>query len=490
MEKESMSDLLQLSPEAMRRLGYRVVDQLVDHFMTLPDMPVTRTATRTSLETQLREPLPQQGVDVHAALDLLDAHVWNTMMHLDHPRFFGFVPGPSNFVGAMADALVAGLNPFAGTWLEASGCAEIELVTIDWLCRLAGLPTGARGHFVSGGSAANLTALAVARHARLDDRAEDAVLYCSDQTHSSVDRALHVLGFRRSQVRRLPTDQNFRVRLPALQEAVNQDRSAGLRPFCVVANVGTTNTGAVDPLGALADFCGAEELWLHADGAYGAAALFSTDARAALAGIDRVDSLALDPHKWLFQPYEIGCVLVRDGRLLRKTFDMTAEYLEVANQAGEEVNFFAEGMQLTRSFRALKLWLSLKTFGADAFGRAIDHGIELAELAARRLAEVPGWEIAAPAQLAIVAFRYAPAGLADEVADAINRDLVDASIRDGFAFISSTTLHGHIYLRLCTINPRTTADDVRELVRRLETWRQSATRDLRRPSERKHLIPL
>src|SRR5262249_42264551 len=208
-----------------------------------------------------------------------------------------------------------------------SGTAQIELITIDWLRELCGLPAEAGGLFVSGGSMANLTALAAARHVKLDDRIVDAVVYCSDQTHSCVERALCVLGFNREQLVRIVCDNEFRLPMAALQEAIARDRDRGKRPFCVVANAGAINTGAIDPLNQLADLCLEERLWLHVDGAYGAAAVLSPRGRSLLAGIERVDSLALDPHKWLFQPFEIGCVLLRDRGLLKKTFRILPEFL-------------------------------------------------------------------------------------------------------------------------------------------------------------------
>ena len=291
---------LQLSPEEMRAIGYRVIDQLVDHFAELPDKSVTRIASRAEMESRLREPLPEDGMDAHAALEQLHRDVWSHIMHLDHPRFFAFVPSPSNFISAMADALVAGMNPFGGTWMEASGPTQIELVTIDWLRQLVGFPETAGGNFVTGGSAANLTALAVARHVKLGEQFEDGMLYFSDQTHSSVERGLKLMGFNAQQMCKMPANAHFRLSVEALRQTIQQDRVAGKRPFCVVANAGTTNTGAVDPLPVLAALCAEENLWLHVDGAYGGAAVLTAQGRKTLVGLELADSLAFDPHKWGF----------------------------------------------------------------------------------------------------------------------------------------------------------------------------------------------
>jgi aromatic-L-amino-acid decarboxylase len=459
---------LELSPEEMRDLGYRVVDMLVEHFGQLPAKPATRRATRRELEAQLREVLPENGTDVADLLAQLEHDVFGSMMHLDHPRFFAFVPGPGNFVSAMADALASGFNVFAGTWLEGSGPAQIELVTVDWLREACGLPDSAGGLFVSGGSMANITALAVARHVKLREGSDRAIVYCSDQTHSSIERGLALLGFRQRQLRKIESDEGFRIDLSALQRAVDLDRKQGLLPFCVVANAGTTNSGAVDPLPALASYCHREELWFHVDGAYGAPAILCERGRHLLAGIELADSLALDPHKWLFQPYEIGCVLVRDAGWLRRAFHILPEYLVDIEGREGEINFCDYGIQLTRGFRALKLWLSLKVFGAAAFRGALNRGFELAERAETVVRRLPHWQVVTSAQLGIVTFRYAPPGVASHQLDGLNRALIEAMTADGFGMISSTALKQQTVLRMCTINPRTMDADIDEFFDKLD----------------------
>jgi glutamate/tyrosine decarboxylase-like PLP-dependent enzyme len=311
---------------------------------------------------------------------------------------------------------------------------------------------------------ANLTALAVARRVRLADGVAGAVCYASDQTHSSVDRALRLLGFGPEQVRRLPSDEAFRLPVAALRRAVEEDHAAGRRPFCVIASAGTTNTGAVDPLPELADLCEAGGLWLHVDGAYGAAAALAPAGRARLGGLGRAHSVALDPHKWLFQPYDTGCVLVREARWLPETFRILPEYLQDIQGGAGEVNFCDLGLELTRRFRALRLWMSLQVFGVDAFRAAVTRGLALAERAEALLRERPGWEVVTPAQLGVVTFRRAPAGVEPAAADRLVEHLVQAVIGDGFAMLSSTAL----VLRLCTINPRTTATDLEATIERLE----------------------
>jgi glutamate/tyrosine decarboxylase-like PLP-dependent enzyme len=466
-----LDNQLQLTREEMRDLGYRIVDRIVEHFDALASKPVMRVSPRTELESKLREPLPEQPTDINSLLDQLQRDVWSNIGHVQHPRFFAFIPSPSNFVSVMADALAAGFNPFAGNWLEGSGTSQIELVTIDWLREMCGLPETAGGLFVSGGSMANLTALATARRAKLANRSENAVVYFSDQTHNSVEKALRILGFAREQIRKLPSGDDYRLQVESLRQAVAEDRAVGRQPFCVIANAGTTNTGAVDPLNDLADFCAGQSLWLHVDGAYGAAAVLCDRGKKLLAGIERAESLSLDPHKWLFQPFEIGCVLVRDARLLKKTFHTMAEYLEDTKRAeDEEINYYDYGVQLTRSFRALKLWLSLKTFGAAAFRAAINRGFELAEFAENILRQSERWQIVSPATFGIVTFRFVAEGCSESEINEIHRRMVEAMTEDGFAFANSTSLRGRTVMRFCTINPRTTEEDIRATIEQLEQF--------------------
>ena len=460
--------MMKLAHEEMRKFGYRVIDLLIEHFETLPDKSATRNLRRGELEARFREPMPQTGNLPEKVLTELQQKMWDAFMHPDHPRFFAFIPTPSNFVSVMADALASGLTIFAGTWLEASGPAEIELVTIDWLRQASGFPVTAGGLFVSGGSVANITSLAVARHVRLDDQMQGAVIYCSNQTHSSVERGLRILGFQPDQLRKLNCDENFRLDLSELKLAVHADRGAGKIPFCVVANAGTTNSGAIDPLPELSQFCKTENLWLHVDGSFGAAAVFSDRGKQLLKGLGEVDSLALDPHKWLFQPYEIGCVLVRDRNWLKQTFHILPEYMKDVAATEEEINFCDYGIQLTRTCRALKLWMSLKVFGSNAFAAAIDHGFEMGEFAGSVISQMKDWEIITPPQLAIINFRFAPEGIPIQDVNDLNYQISQQMLRDGYAMIVTTQIKGKIVLRFCLINPHTTQSDVRETLNRLD----------------------
>jgi aromatic-L-amino-acid decarboxylase len=454
---------LELSTAEMQQLGYRVVDLLVQHFAGMRDGPVGAKGEPDRLMARFSGGPSEGPTDPHELLAQLQKDVFPNNLHVDHPRFFAFVPGPGNFVSTMADALASGFNVFNGTWLGGSAAAAIELTVIDWFRRFCGFPETAGGLFVSGGSVANLTALHAARRLKLGDQIQGAAIYFSDQTHYSIERALCVIGFAPEQCRKIPSNDRFQLPLESLRTAIRSDQSAGLRPFCVVANAGTTNTGAVDPLSELADLCAQENLWLHADGAYGAAAVICDRGREKLAGLDRVDSLSLDPHKWLFQPFECGCVLVRDAAHLKSAFQLMPEYMRDVHRNTAETNPADYGIQLTRGFRALKVWLSMNTFGLAAFRDAITRGFELAEFAEQELRARRDCEILSPAEMGIVAFRF---GKEDE----LQTKLVDQMLRDGFAFLTSTTLKGKIALRLCTINPRTTEEDIVQTIDRLEKF--------------------
>jgi glutamate/tyrosine decarboxylase-like PLP-dependent enzyme len=477
---------LELSPSQMRAMGYRAVDLIVDHLAKLRDSRVSVQRPRAELDARFGSEFAEDPLPAADVLRTVEHDILASITQVDHPRFYAFVPGPGSFVGAMADALAAGFNVFAGHWLAASGPGAVELQTIDWLRRVCGLPEGAGGLFVSGGSMASLTALATARRVTLGGPDPAAVVYLSDQTHNSLAKGLRVLGFVETQLRTVPTDAGLRLDTAALGDAVARDRAAGRRPFCVVANAGTTNTGAVDPLDRIADLCRDEGLWMHVDGAYGAAAALTARGRETLRGLDRADSITLDPHKWLFQPFEIGCVLVRDLRHLHQTFAVHPEdhasYLEdVTRIAEREVVFYEHGVQLTRAFRALKLWMSLRVFGVRAFREAIERGIALAEEAEAVLRADPRWEVVTPAQLSVVTFAPRRPDLSLAECNTLVQGAVESLIADGYAMVTSTQVHGRVVLRFCLIHPGARLDEVRQTASRLATYVTGVTPAARPP---------
>jgi aromatic-L-amino-acid/L-tryptophan decarboxylase len=466
---------LQLPRQEMQALGERALEMVIRHFETNRDNPTATTISREEAMRRLHTPLPESPTPPEELLDLLAREVFPNAFHADHPRFYAFVPSPANFVSVVADFLMSGHNIFAGHWLASSAASQIELTVVDWLREACGLPATGGGIMVSGGSMANLSAIVAARETRLGGHDSQAVVYCSDQTHSSLFKGLRILGFNATQRRVVPTDGEYRLSVAALEQAIADDRAAGRTPFCVVANAGTTNTGAVDPLHDIADLCAREGLWLHVDGAYGAAAVLTPRGKARLAGIERADSITLDPHKWLFQPYELGCLLVRDANTLTHAFRIDdgdhADYLaDVSRHIQEDVNFYDRGVQLTRGFNALKLWLSLRTYGAAEFRRGIDVGFDMAEAAERVLASDARWEVVTPATLGIVTFRWRDDRLDYAQLDAVVGKVADSMRADGYALVMSTMLKGRPAFRLCPIHPATNAAEIRETIRRLAAF--------------------
>jgi glutamate/tyrosine decarboxylase-like PLP-dependent enzyme len=348
----------------------------------------------------------------------------------------------------------------------------VELVVLDWFKGMLGLPDTAAGLLVSGGSVASLTALAVARRAVLKDETRNARVYLSDQTHASIDRGLRILGISPAQIRRIATDADFRLPTAELERQIRRDLQAGLRPFAVVANAGTTNTGAVDPLPAIAEIARAHSLWFHVDAAYGGFAALTERGRRSLGGIEQADSLALDPHKWFYCPFEAGCVLVRNGGLMRETFRILPEYMADVARQDREVNFCDYGLQLTRSFRALKVWMALKTYGARRFRHIIDRCLDLTEYAARWFECSPRIELVTRPQLGIFTFRYVPQRLpaidTQAYLNHLNERLVAKITASGKLMLSSTRLGSQTVLRLCVLNPRTRKEDIQEALLLIE----------------------
>lgn len=452
--------------DELRAAAAAVTELSLDEFLNLPQAPLGQAESRAAMERLLREPPPEEGADFLDVLRALRERVMPYYLRPHHPRFLAFVPTAPTYVSMLGDGLCAALNVFAGVWKEAAGPAAVELLVLDWFKTLMGYPATAQGVLTSGGSEANLLALTVARE-RLDFAARpDAVLYASDQRHWSIDRAAKVIGLRPDQVRSLAAGADYRLRPETLAAAVADDRRAGRRPWAVVASAGATSTGAVDPLEPLAALCAREALWLHADAAYGWPAVLSDAGRAEMRGLERADSVTLDPHKWLAQTFEAGCLLVRDGVLLERTFALRPDYMQDVEPGEGEVNFADRGISLTRRFRALKIWLSLKVLGVAWFRELVDHCRSLAALAQALLERDGSFEVLSPRRLSVVCFRCVPTGAPREAAalDALNRAVCEDLMQTGRAFLSTTRLGGRMALRLCFVNWRTTAADVEEIV--------------------------
>lgn len=463
LKKQSLT----LSKEEMQASGQQVLDMVIEHFLEVSDKPVAQETDTKMLDQWLKEPIPKKGEPFEDVLSELKKNALDSMTHLNHQRCFAFVPSPGNYISALADFISSSYNILAGAWVGPSGVAAIEMKGISWLKQLFGLSGMAGGLFVSGGSMANLTALAVARHMKLRNNPTNACVYFSDQTHSSVPKGLRILGLQPYQIRTLESDENFMLPMDELAKKIDDDRKRGLVPFCLIANAGTTNTGAVDSLDELADFCKSEGLWLHVDAAYGGGSILSDEGKKLLKGIERADSIGIDPHKWLFQPYEIGCVLVRDVNHLKEAFKVSAEYLDILEHNSEQTNYCDYGVQLTRGFRALKFWMSLKTFGIDNFRSAVEQGVANAHYVESLLAKNNFWEIVTPAQIGVINFCVnTDKSLPKQFYNELSKEI----IMDGFAMITPTELKGRAVLRICAINPRTTKDDFDTTLKKAEQF--------------------
>ncbi len=455
------------------------MDAMLDDFLHLGDASIGLTGSREELELLLHEAPPEHGMDFTQLLTDFRDKVVRHSFRPSHPRFLAFIPGSPTLASILGDCLASNANLFAGVWKEAAGAAQVEIVVLDWLKQFLGYPAAAMGLLTSGGSEANLTALVVARESLSYDDRGRAILYASEQRHWSVDRAAKVIGMRPEQIRTLPCDANFRLRMDALRDAVAADERAGRLPWVVLATAGTTSTGSIDPLAPLADFCEQHGLWLHVDAAYGWPMTLIDAGKTLLAGIDRADSITLDPHKWFAQPFEAGCLLVRRGELLAPTFMMRPEYMQDVVPKADEFNFCDLGIALTRRFRALKIWFSIKLLGLAWFRRLIEHGIALAEYAQALLEQTGCFEITSRRKLGIVCFRYLSSAGGDggeARLDALQLQIAEELMRTGRAFLSTTRLNGRSTLRLCFVSWRTTAADVEEVVGLLQDIGDLTTR--------------
>jgi len=466
-----------MSTEDMRALAVSAVDALVRRTEGLAAERPWLGASRAELEPLLREAAPERGRPAAEVMERAIRDVLPVAARVDHPRFFAFVPSTPTWPGVVADFLAAGFNTFQGTWLGSAGPSQLELVVTDWFRDWVGYPPEtAGGLFTSGGSAASLDALVAAReHAGAPDR---PAVFMSDQSHSALERAARIVGVRPQGIRKVASDGSFRIRMDELTKELATARDEGFRPIAVCANAGATNTGAVDPLDELADFCAREGIWLHVDGAYGGFAVISERGRALLAGLHRADSITLDAHKWLFQPFEAGCLLVKDVRTLDAAFSVHPEYLQDTRLGMEHVNFADRGLQLTRSFRALKVWMSVQTFGMEAFRRAVGRGIELADRAGAYIDASDVLELMSPPSLGVVCFRAHPPGAGPEetALEPFNEEIQGRVIRDGTAMMSSTRLKGAYALRFCIMAHTTTWEDVERTLQALEGYARELAR--------------
>lgn len=465
--------------EADRKLAGRLLAEFLDGYeRSLPDVPhIVPSVDREVLAGLLREPFPDRGIGVERLFREIGSKILPNSTNVAHPRFLAYVQGPPNGIAPYADAIAAALNQNCNFWQLSPAASVIERSVINWLTGLFGYPGTAGGILTSGGSIATLTALTTALHDRrpgfrqsgLQDARPPLVVYTSEQAHRCVEKAAAILGIGLDNLRQIPADTDYRMRVDALKEAIRADRAAGLEPFCVVATVGTTTSGSIDPLEAIADVCRDEHLWLHVDGAYGALFVLSDRKRDAFSACARADSIALDPHKLLFAPLEAGCLIVRDRHKLHAAHAFASSYLTV-NDDALMPDYMDYGPQLSRDFKALKIWSALHAFGTEAFRNALDRTLDLAQYLAERIQAEPRLQLMAPVPLTAVCFQVSNASDADHAA--ILTTLAD----EGTALLGPASLHGRKGIRACITNYRTTRADIdliiehiSQLLRRL--WR-------------------
>ncbi|MGW4201300.1 pyridoxal phosphate-dependent decarboxylase family protein [Streptomyces sp. NPDC004726] len=462
------SDTLVLDPASRARANALLARFLGDYEDSLRERPIVPDVDRTVLARLLSEPFPDRGVGVEELFADFNERVLPNSTTVAHPRFLAYVQGPPNGIGPYAEAMAATLNQNCNFWQLSPAASVIERSVVEWMAGLFGLGENAGGILTAGGSIATQDALTAALADRRPDFREHGlqaggaplVLYTSEEAHRCVDKAAAVLGIGLDNVRHIPTDEQFRMRVDLLAEAVRADRAAGREPFCVVATSGTVTSGSIDPIGPIADLCEAEDLWLHIDGAYGALFVLAEGAREEFAACSRADSIALDPHKMLFAPLEAGCLVVRDAAKLRAAFAFSSSYLTVAEDP-LMVDFMDYGPQLSRGFKAFKVWAALRTFGVDAFRATAQRCLDLAAHMGRRIEAEPDLEAMNPVTLTAVCLRLRGR------TDTEHTEVLARLRAEGTALLGPALLGGRAGIRACVTNHRTTFEDIDLVVDRL-----------------------
>ena len=466
-----------LDPEnwdEMRELAHRMVDDALDYIASARERPVwSPVPEKVSLMLQAPAPAgPSKPEEVYAEFR---SNILPYNLHTNHPRFWAWYMGSGTVMGALADFMAAVMNPNVGGINHVA--PRVEQQVISWITRMMGFPDSASGLLTSGGSMANFTALTVARNTAAGyDVRRDGILaapgpltvYASTEIHSCNQKAVETLGLGSDALRRVPVSDDYTIDLDALARRVQADRESGMVPFCVIATAGTINTGAIDDMNAIADFCEREGLWFHVDGAIGAVAVLAENVRPQLAGMERADSIALDLHKWMHIPFEAGCVIIRNAPAHRDSFALTPEYLQRDPDGGGMASgshwFSDYGLQLTRQFRALKVWMSIKEHGLERFGRMIARNVEQAQYLGRLVESEPLLELTGPIGLDIVCFRYKPGRRDQQALNDLNMELLVQLQRGGVAAPSYTTLNGNYCLRVAISNHRSRQEDFDRMI--------------------------
>lgn len=450
-------------------LGF--VKDFMDEWESLSKQSVTNPISGEQLDRVRQIGIPKRGRALEDVVREMRSDIFAYGNASSHPRFFGFIPSNVSPLSWLGDIMTTAYNRHGGSVANQPAIWCVEQKLLGWLNDQVGFPKEAGGIFVSGGSMANLTAMTIARDKVLSQEEQHlGVAYVSGQTHSSVEKGLRILGISDGRIRRIPTDQGFRMQAEALKAAVRKDIKKGLKPFLVVATAGTTNTGSVDPFCRIREICDEYGMWMHVDGAFGASVILSKKYKCRLEGIEGADSLSWDAHKWLFQTLGCSMVLVRNEEDMLGSFSVHPEYLKDFEKDGDRINPWDLGIELTRPARCMKLWLTLQAMGSDLVSEHIEHGIEAAEWVEEEIRKNPMIELVSPAQFAVINFRYCPPGLSQGQTDMLNQRISEKMIASGYAGVFTTELQGKKVLRMCTLHPEVTKGEILKTIAYLEQY--------------------
>lgn len=472
--------------DQMKQLGYRMVDDMMEYLRTVSERPVWTEPSESS-KTHIQQGLPQTPEPIEQIYQEFKTHILPYNKGNVHPRFWAWVQGTGTPFAMLAEMLAAGMNPNLGIGDHAAMYVENQV--LDWCKEMLGFPMSASGLLVSGGSIANITGILVARNA-FDERIRKAgvralpgqlVLYASSETHSCQQKAVEVAGLGADALRKVPVNADFQIDITKLRQMIAKDKAAGKIPFCIVGNAGTVNTGAIDPLDEILQVCKEEKLWFHVDGAFGALAKLTPEFQDSLKAIEEADSVAFDLHKWMYMPYEVGCVLIKNARAHRDSFTMQPNYLlkhERGLSAGPDAlsNY---GMELSRGFKALKVWMSFKEHGIAKFARLIRQNIAQAFYLGDLVKQAPSLELLAPVTMNITCFRYNPGNLSQEQLNILNKEILMRLHEEGVAAPSYTMLNGNYAIRVANVNHRSQKADFQALVAGVARIGQEVSREIK-----------
>jgi glutamate/tyrosine decarboxylase-like PLP-dependent enzyme len=476
-QKPQLDANLDLPLERFEELLDKTTDLLIKRYSDLETAPAFCGLSPDEVERMFDEPMPEAGMEIASLLEIVDEKVVQTATLNAGPNYFSYVLAPGTQVSLMAELLQASINQNVTKWHLGPAAAEIEKCVVQWGSQFMGLPDHNAGLLVSGGSAANLMGLTVARNMMFEAEGirerglsglPPLVIYASNQIHACFDKSAVELGIGTDYLRKIPTQRDFRIDLKALESQIQSDIKDGLRPFCIVGNGGTVNTGTIDPLNELADLCEKYKLWFHIDGAYGGLAAAVPSMRSQFAGMERADSISVDFHKWLYQPVEAGCCLFKDWDQLRKTFQHSATYLDTDRKDDGRFDINDFGFQLSRNFKALKVWMSFKAYGAERLRVAIQNDLDNAIYLAKLVDQADDFELTLEPELSVTCFRYLGSDASkhndEEWVTQLNQDLIPALEHDRRVFITGTTLHDQLVIRSCCINHRQSRASIDHLV--------------------------